>query len=118
MESSGSKAWTSITALLVYMSINVVAAAAHHHAPDDAIDNSHSVLVSDTDLEDGDHDCDHDDDDQDCLVCSVVHLAQGLPALVSLDAGSMLTEQTTAQTPIRRSAPLQSVIRSRAPPQT
>jgi hypothetical protein len=108
---------TTGSALIVYLTINVVVGALHHHVPDENTSGLATASISDPELftpeptED-----DHDDDDEGCVVCSVLHLAQKPPGMIHMDAGIILAGAAPATEPIIRTYPLQSATRSRAPP--
>ena len=79
------------SALIVYMTINVVVGALHHHGHEENTSALATASITDPELFTSEPaDDDHDDDDEDCLVCNVLHLAQKPPGIVHVNVGIIL----------------------------
>src|SRR5438132_13447746 len=107
----------SVTALTIYLVVQVVTAAHHHHhgAPSD---ESSSATSCDTSLPVYTvlpADLDHDDEGP-CLLCSVLHLPQTLPGLCQLEAATAVCSCELGSTAVICSHPTPTASHSRAPP--
>jgi hypothetical protein len=107
----------SVAALTIYLAVQVVAAAHHHHhgAPSD---ESSSATFCDTSLPVCTAlpaDIDNDDEGA-CLLCSVLHLPQTLPALCQLEAATVVCSRELSPAAVIRSHPTPTATHSRAPP--
>ena len=109
----------SVAALTIYLVVHVVAAAHHHHhgAPSHELSSAtfcdtslpvYTVLPADLD----------NDDEGGCLLCSVLHLPQTLPALCQLEAAAAVCSRELSPTAAIRSHPTPTATHSRAPPQS
>jgi len=107
----------SVAAVTIYLVVQVVAAAHHHHhgalSPESTsatfCDNGlpvYAALPADID----------NDDEGACLLCSVLHLPQTLPALCRLEAATAVCSRELSPTAVIRSHPTHSTTHSRAPP--
>ena len=107
----------SVAALTIYVVVQVVGAAHHHHHGTPS-DESSSAALCETSLPvytAFPADVDHDDEGA-CLLCSVLHLPQTLPALCQLEAAAAVCSRELSPTAVIRSHPTHSATHSRAPP--
>ena len=106
-----------IAALTIYLVVQVVAAAHHHHHGAAGLE-SRSATCCDNGLpgycalpDDIDN-----DDEEGCLLCSVLHLPQALPAPCPAEAATAICNPNLIPAAVIRSHPRQTATHSRAPP--
>jgi hypothetical protein len=103
--------------LTIYLGVNVVAGALHHHhgtetQPDGWPNPSGTELQFQTSSP-----AEHaEEGEETCLLCSVLYLPQSLPATLCIETSAVLTGEAFCPAPITQSYPLQTSTHSRAPP--
>ncbi len=105
----------SLAALIVYLTVNVGAAALHHHrgpaaAPADAV--AGAVRTSQLDASDPAG----DDDDEHCPLCAALRLSPALPAPTLVALAVPALDDAFGAVPIHCPSPLASRAHARSPP--
>jgi hypothetical protein len=104
----------SLTALTSYLLVNLGAAALHHHHGVEIRVSSSAVSASTACFQAIDE---QDDDDQEhCVLCSVLHLAQSLPATYQSECLCRLAGEAISLVPAIHPHLLESATHARAPP--
>jgi hypothetical protein len=105
----------SITALTVYVLVNMAGGALHHHH--ETVTRPADPLVSHTDLQLHTTDpADEDGDEDHCLLCSVLHLAQTVPEALHVEGIIAPAGKAVPLPPRLRPPPSERLTRARSPP--
>jgi hypothetical protein len=105
----------SIAALTVYLLVNVVGGALHHHC---GVESSPGALASGsaTDLQFQTGSATDDDDEEHCLICSVLQLARILPTPCYGETITVLIGEAFPTAAITLPHLLETATHPRAPP--
>jgi hypothetical protein len=104
-----------IAALTVYLVVNVGLVALHHH-PVAGTRPGEVPAAPDTDLQFQTCNTADGDGEEDCLLCSVLHLARTLPTPCYVEAVTAVTGKAFPTSAITRLYPLETAAQPRAPP--
>jgi hypothetical protein len=104
-----------VTALAVYMVVNIGAAAVHHHHAAAPLSDWRSP-GSDRNPVFQTRDTWGDDDAEHCLLCTVLHLAQNLASVLRVETATAVADQVFSDAASIPSHPLGISTYSRGPP--
>jgi hypothetical protein len=106
----------SLTALAVYLAVNIGAGVVHHHhgpdAPPGELPNTSVAGLQFQPADPGDD----DGEEETCLLCKTLHLGQAPAAAIHVEAITLHTGTAVAATAVIRPHPLETATHSRAPP--
>ncbi len=105
----------SVTALVLYLAVNVPVRGLHHHAHDNVAATSSAATSTRLSI-DAAPASDDPSADHVCSVCSVLHLAQTLPVAIDLTVHFASSGRALALAPVLRPHLFESLAHSRAPP--
>jgi hypothetical protein len=108
--------WMIVAAVVLYLAVQVVAVAGHHHSTKTEQPATAGSPNAQPQFDCGAAASDEDEDEAACLLCSVLHQARELPTVITMTPVQVLPARVVGYVSILFAHPLESSTHSRAPP--